>query len=59
MQYASAGLTKGWGMRQRMRTLGAKLLPKWTTTWVGRVGVDKDLIVTLVGFRMRIETKNK
>jgi Domain of unknown function (DUF4113) len=33
VQYASAGLEKGWGMKQERRTLGVKLSPRWTTAW--------------------------
>jgi DNA polymerase V len=33
VQYVSAGLQKGWGMRQERRTLGAKLSQRWTTAW--------------------------
>jgi DNA polymerase V len=33
VQFASAGLTKSWGMRQERRTLGVKLSQRWTTAW--------------------------
>ncbi len=33
VQYASAGLKKGWGMKQERRTLGAQLSQRWTTAW--------------------------